>query len=235
MIMHIYPDPDFPIKKWAEADRPREKFYTFGRQHVSDSELLAIILGSGKKGQSALSLAQYLLSKFNNQLKDLARATPDELARVSGIGKVKSIKILAAMELGNRKWNGNEVEKEQIKSSQQAYTIIRPYFQDLAHEEFWTIFLNRANKVISKQRISAGGLHGTVVDTRMILKQAIERLASSMILCHNHPSGNLRPSQADLEITKKIKSGAEMLDIKVLDHLILGRNDYLSFSDEGFL
>lgn len=233
--MHIYPEAKFPIKQWAEADRPREKFYTYGRQHVSDTELVAIILGSGKKGQSALSLAQLLLKKFDNQLKDLARATPDELANISGIGKVKSIKILAALELGNRKWKGPEAEKAQVKSSQQVHQIIRPYFQDLAHEEFWTIFLNRANKVIGKQRISAGGIHGTVVDTRMILKLAIERLASSIILCHNHPSGNLRPSQADLEITKKISSGAEMLDIKVLDHLILGRNDYLSFSDEGFL
>ena len=233
--MRVYPKNDFPIKHWAEADRPREKFYAYGRQHVSEAELIAIILGSGKKGQSALSLAQFLLSNFSNELKHLARASPDELARFPGIGKVKSIKILAALELGNRKCNGVETTKAQIKSSQQAYDVIKSHFLDLAHEEFWTIYLNRANKVIAKKRISAGGLHGTVVDTRMILKQAIERLASSIILCHNHPSGNLRPSEADIEITKKIRSGAQMLDIKVLDHLILGGNGYLSFSDEGFI
>lgn len=233
--MTAYTNPLFTMKQWAEDDRPREKFCKLGRQHLSDSELIAILLGSGKRGQSAFAMAQSLLGRFNHSLPTLARATPEELARIPGIGKVKAVKILAALELGNRKNIDRQEEKPLIKSSKDAYDQISPHLEDLSHEEFWTIFLNRANRVIHCARISSGGLHGTVVDVRLILKQAIERLASSLILAHNHPSGNNRPSQADLDLTRRIAEAADMLELKVLDHIIVAGKRYLSFSDEGFL
>ena len=180
-------------------------------------------------------MAQVLLGQFDNRLSGLARASPEELARIPGIGKVKAIKVLAALELGNRKNLDRPDDKPHIRSSKDAFELFRPVLEDLPHEEFWTIFLNRANRVIHRTRISSGGLHGTVVDARMILKQAIERLASSIILCHNHPSGNSKPSQADMDLTRRISESAAMLELKVLDHIIIAGKSYLSFSDEGFL
>lgn len=235
MDMSEYPTPSFPIKQWAEDDRPREKFRDQGRQYVSDAELIAILLGSGKRGQSALSLAQSLLGHFDHKLPVLARASPEELTRIPGIGQVKAIKILAALELGNRKQLDKPTDRPHIRSSKDAFDQIKPVLEDLNHEEFWTLYLNRANRVIHRGRISSGGLHGTVVDARMILKMAIEKLASSIILCHNHPSGNARPSQADLDLTKRIVEASNMIDLKVLDHIIVAGRNYLSFADEGFL
>lgn len=233
--MSEYPTPSFPIKQWAEDDRPREKFRDQGKQSVSDAELVAILLGSGKRGQSALALAKALLGHYDHKLPVLARASPEELTRIPGIGQVKAIKILAALELGNRKQLDKQSDRPHIRSSKDAFEQIKPVLEDLNHEEFWTLYLNRANRVIYRGRISSGGLHGTIVDARMILKMGIEKLASSIILCHNHPSGNARPSQADLDLTKRIVEAANMIDLKVLDHIIVAGSNYLSFSDEGYL
>jgi DNA repair protein RadC len=233
--MPTYPEQAFPIHQWAEEDRPREKFLAQGKQHLSDAELIAILIGSGRKGQSALSVAQNLLRHYNGELPRVARASPIELSKQPGIGKARAIAILAALELGTRKQSEPKREKRQIKSSEDAYKLLRHLLEDLSHEEFWAIFLNRANRVIHHAKISSGGIHGTVVDARIIFKQALEYLASGIILCHNHPSGNKRPSQADLEITRKLTNSAKMLELKVLDHLIITPAGYFSFADEGCL
>lgn len=223
------------IKSWAEEDRPREKLMLKGRANLSNAELLAILLGSGSTQLSAVGLAQHILNDFGQDLERLGKASVAEMKKFKGVGEAKAITILAAMELGRRRQAGLVTDRPKIKSSQDAYRVIAPKLLDLPHEEFWILLLNRSNTVTSKYRISTGGVSGTVVDAKMVFKTAVENLASSIILCHNHPSGNLQPSQADIDLTQKLKKAGVTLDCLVLDHLIIGRKGYYSFADEGML
>lgn len=223
------------IKTWASAERPREKLLLHGSRQLSDAELLAILLGSGNRKQSAVELAKVMLQHFDNNISQLARATQSDLEYFSGVGTAKAVTILAAMELARRKSLSRLPKQLQICSSQDAFNCISPILSDLPHEEFWILLLNRANRVINKVRISQGGVAGTVVDAKIIFKNALAQLASGLILCHNHPSGNLRPSQADIDITDKIAAAGRTLDVRVLDHLIVSVNGYYSFADEGLM
>jgi len=221
------------IKNWAVEDRPREKMLQQGVQQLSDAELLAIIIGSGSRELSAVEVCRHILLESGNNLHELSRQTVSQLTRYKGIGKVKAVALLSALELGNRLNRVEPQEKTKIGSSQDVFRIFQPLVGDIGHEEFWLLMLNRANKVISRTRISQGGLTGTVIDTRIILKNAIDHLASAIIVCHNHPSGNIRPSEADIEITVKIRDAAKLVDIRLLDHVIIGERSYYSFTDEG--
>ncbi len=223
------------IKSWAEEDRPREKMLLKGRSALSDAELMAILIGSGTRNESAVTLSQKILANANNKLHELGNYSITDLCKFKGIGEAKAITLLAALELGRRRQITEIDQKVQIKSSNDAYQILKPHLSDLKIEEFWIVYLNRANKVISKQRISSGGMTGTVVDTRIVFKDALDRLATCIILCHNHPSGQLKPSQADIDLTKKLSQCGKIMDIQVVDHLIIGDMGYYSFADEGLL
>ncbi len=224
------------IKSWAEDDRPREKMIRRGKQNLSDAELLAILIGSGSVKETAVGLSQRILKSVENNLNELGKLSLADLMRFKGIGEAKAITIAAALELGRRRQLTAYIDRPQILSSKDGFNCIAPMLADLDHEEFWIILLNRANKVISKERISAGGVSGTVVDSKLIFRKVLETApASAIILCHNHPSGQLRPSQADIDITQKIKRAGETLDISVLDHLIIGDGGFYSFADEGKL
>lgn len=224
------------IKSWAEDDRPREKLMIKGKSNLSDAELIAILLGSGSREETAVGLAQRLLKEVDNNLHELGRKRISDLKKFKGIGEAKAISIIAALEIGRRRQLTTPIERPQIKGSSDAWNVIAPMIMDLNHEEFWILLLNRANRVISKERISSGGVAGTVVDAKIIFRRALEGgPASSIILAHNHPSGNLKPSQADIDITKKLRKAGESLDISVLDHLIISGNAYYSFADDGAL
>jgi DNA repair protein RadC len=223
------------IKTLAEDDRPREKLVAKGRQALSDAELLAILLSSGNRDETAIQLAQRILNSNQNSINQLAKLQLNDLKKYKGIGEAKAVTILAALEIGRRRTDIGLEEKVKLTSSQMAYQILKAKLNDLPHEEFWTIYLSRNNNVIKTECISKGGVSGTVVDVRLVLKPAIECLASSMILAHNHPSGNLKPSQEDINITKKVKDAAKLLDMIVQDHLIFGDQIYFSFADEGIL
>ena len=223
------------IKNWAEDDRPREKLLLKGKNALSDAELLALLLGTGNRNDSAVDLAKAILHEFKDNLVELSRMGINELLGFKGIGKAKAIIIIAAMELGRRRNESEVIAKEKIISSKDAFTILRSSIGDLPYEEFWIILLNKANKVIRKCSISEGGVSGTVVDPKKIFKIALDYHASSIILGHNHPSGNIQPSEADQKITKKIKEAGLMLDVAVLDHLIIGDDSFYSFADEGVL
>lgn len=233
--MTLYSENKLSIKAWAEEDRPREKLLNKGRQALSNAELIAILIGSGSREESAVDLSKRILQSTSNNLHKLGKTPLAELMKFKGIGEAKAISICAALELGRRRQHADIIKKPQIKSSQDAYQIMAATLADLPHEEFWVAFLNRANKVIHKDQISLGGVAGTVVDAKIIFKKALERLACSIILFHNHPSGNLQPSQADINITKKLKKAGETLDISVLDHLIISERGFYSFADEGML
>ncbi len=233
--MNTYEVTNLKIKAWAEEDRPREKLLLKGKQNLSDAELIAILIGSGNREESAVGLAQRILSKYQNNLNDLGRQSINELMKFKGIGEAKALSITAAMELGRRRQLSEVQQRPQIKTSRHAYNLLAPIVCDLNYEEFWVLFLNRANRVIGRQRISSGGVSGTVVDAKIIFKHALEMLASGIILCHNHPSGNLNPSSADLELTRKLRNGGKVLDINVMDHLIIAESGYYSFADEGAL
>ena len=224
----------FPIKQWAEDDKPREKLMLKGKQVLSDAELLAILIGSGSRNESAVDLSKRILSSVSN-LKALGRLTLKQLTEFKGIGEAKGITILAAMELGRRRGSEEEVELKKITSSKSAFDIMHPIIGDLMHEEFWVLYLNNSNKVIYKSQLSKGGITGTVVDIRIVFKTALEQNATSIILCHNHPSGTLVASDADKQITKKLKEAGKMLEINILDHLIVTSSSYMSFADEGIL
>lgn len=227
---------NFTIKQWAEDDRPREKMLSKGVGALSNAELLAILIGSGTQTETAVDLAKRLLQKYSNDLFELGKLSPNELAKqVKGIGKAKAVAISAALELGKRRRLLLPKELESIKSSTSVAEEFYPIMSDLTHEEFWVLLLNKANKQIGKYKISSGGISSTIVDSRIILKYAIENLASNVVLVHNHPSGSLSPSRDDIELTKKIIIGCKALDIIVLDHIIIGQNKYYSFSDEGLL
>ena len=223
------------IRQWAEEDKPREKLLLKGKAALSEAELIGILLGSGTRTMSAVDLAKSILSSRGHNLNDLARMSVNDLMQFKGIGEAKAITIVAALELGRRRKAHDHVEKPKITSANDAYQLMKPELLDLNHEQFWIILMNRANQVIKKQVISMGGVSGTVADPKIIFKFALEQLASSLILVHNHPSGNLRPSDADIRLTRKLRRAGEMLDIPVLDHIIFGDQGYFSFADESML
>jgi DNA repair protein RadC len=223
------------IKQWAKDDRPREKLLSGGCSSLSDTELVAILIGSGNTKESAVELARRILGSFDNSLNRLGKQSIKELMQFRGIGEARAVAITAALELGRRRKEEDVHEKPAIHSSRDAFTIMQPIMGDLMHEEFWILLLNRSNRLIEVLRTSQGGISGTVTDIRMILKNAILHSASSMVLCHNHPSGNLKPSKADMEITKKMTEASKLMDIKVLDHIIMADRNYFSFADEGLL
>lgn len=224
-----------PINRWAEDDRPREKLLQKGKSALSNSELIAILIGSGSREESAVQLAQQILSLSENNLHQLAKKSISDLKQLKGIGEAKAISIVAALELGRRRKELSIGDKPQIKSSKDAYLLLQDVFEDLPHEEFWILLLNRANRVLSRHRISKGGFTGTVADPKIIFKLALEHNACGIILFHNHPSGNLKPSEADKKLTKQLKQAGSLLEILVLDHLITGENNYFSFADNAWL
>ena len=223
------------LKTWAVEERPREKVMANGIQYLSDAELLAILVGSGTRNMTAVELARKILGNAGNNLHELGRQSLGDLLKIKGVGPAKAISVMAAMELGRRRAGMNQIEKISVKSSETVFNIFHPLLGDLDHEEFWLLMLNRANKVLGRFKVSQGGLSGTVIDTRIILKKALDNLASSIIVCHNHPSGNNQPSDADVKITEKLKKAAEMLEIKMLDHVIIADKSYFSFADEGLI
>ena len=223
------------IKNWAEDDRPREKLLQKGKLSLSDSELIAILIGSGSKNETAVELSKRILSSTKNNLSELGKLSVGQLCKFKGIGPAKAVSIVAALELGRRRRLEEALEQKKISSSQSIFEIMQPVIGELPHEEFWIIYLNNSNKVIEQFQISKGGITGTLVDVRITLKKALEVGAVSIILVHNHPSGNLKASEADKQLTKKLKTAAESLDIKVLDHIIVTEKSYLSFADEGML
>lgn len=222
-----------PINQWAEDDRPREKFLLKGKSSLSDSELLAILIGSGSRNESAVQLCQRILASSQNNLNLLGKLSIQQLMNFKGIGEAKAISIAAALELGRRRREEEVIELKKITSSKAVFDIMQPLIGELPHEEFWVLFLNNSNKVIYKIQISKGGITGTVVDIRIVFKLALEHNATSIILSHNHPSGKLQASEADIQITKKIKEAGKNLDIHVLDHVIITEKSYYSFVDEG--
>jgi len=223
------------IKNWSPEDRPREKLRLKGKSALTDAELLAILLGSGTKATSAVELGKRVLQMVENDLHRLAKLSVSELTRFNGIGDAKAITIVAALELGRRRKALEATDRPKIGRSSDAYELIRSNLQDIPHEEFWVILLNRANRVVKKYQISQGGVAGTVADPKIIFKVALEELASGIILAHNHPSGNLTASQADVALTKKLADGGRLLEIQVLDHLIIAGQKYFSFADEGLI
>ncbi|WP_034889259.1 RadC family protein [Gillisia sp. Hel_I_29] len=225
----------FSIKNWALDDRPREKLLQKGKTSLSDAELIAILIGSGNSKDSAVELSKKILSHCNNSLNYLGKLSVQQLTQFRGIGDAKAITIIAAMELSRRRRYEEALELVKISSSNSVFEILQPVIGELQHEEFWILYLNNSNKVIEQFQISKGGITGTLVDVRITLRKALELGAVSLILAHNHPSGNLNPSEADKQLTSKLKTAAESLDIKILDHVIVTEKSYFSFADEGML
>lgn len=221
------------IKQWAEDDRPREKLLLKGKAALSNTELLALLLGSGQRNESAIDLAKRVLEGTGQNLQELARLSAEELSRIKGIGPAKAVVIIAAFELGNRRRSQDMLRKEKIAGSRDVFELFHGDLSASPYESFWVLLLNRANRVIRKLSISEGGISGTVADPKKIFKMALEFNCSSIILCHNHPSGNTQPSEADIRLTKKMKQAGELLDLPVLDHLIIAGDGYYSFADEG--
>ena len=228
-------DKNLNIKSWSPEDRPREKLILKGKSALSDAELIAILLGSGTRASSAVDLAKKVLQPTGNNLHELAKLTVKDLVKVPGIGEAKALTIVAALELGRRRKELGGQEKNKVTGSKDVYDLIKADLLDIPHEEFWILLLNRANRVIKKAQVSQGGVAGTVADPKIIFKLALDELASGIILAHNHPSGNLTASQADLDLTKKLKEAGKLLDIQVLDHLIVAGQKYFSFADEGLM
>jgi DNA repair protein RadC len=233
MLMNTYKK--LNIKDWAVEDRPREKLLSKGSRSLTDAELIAILIGSGNLEETAVELSKRILMLTDNNLTELGRKGIEYLKTFNGIGEAKAVTIVAALELGKRRKEADVFVKKKITGSKDAAEFFQPLLGDLNHEEFWILLLDRGNKITDSFMVSQGGISGTVIDVRLILKSAIEKLASSIILCHNHPSGTLQASDADLNITKKIKDAAKLMDISVLDHIIIGQNSYLSLADEGLL
>jgi len=225
----------FSIKNWSQDDQPREKLRDKGKSVLSDAELVAILIGSGSREESAVDLCKRILASVDNNLNALGKLSIKQLMEFKGIGEAKAITIVAAMELGRRRRLEDAVQLDKITSSRSVFDLMQPIIGELPHEEFWILYLNNSNKVIQKNQLSKGGITGTLVDVRLVLKSALEVGATSLILCHNHPSGTLKPSQADKDVTHKLKIAAQSLDIKVLDHLIITENTYFSFADEAML
>lgn len=225
----------FSIKHWSEDDRPREKLMHKGKINLTDAELLAILIGSGNRDESAVELCKRILHSSQNSLHKLAKFNLKQLQEFKGIGEAKAISIVAALELGSRRGAEPTEELNKITSSTDVFKIMHPFIGDLDHEQFWVLMLNNSNKVIYKYPLSKGGITATMVDTRLVYKSALAQGATALILAHNHPSGTLKPSQADKSITEKIKRAGELLDIKILDHIIVTEKTYFSFADEGIL
>jgi DNA repair protein RadC len=223
------------MRDWATDDKPREKFREKGAGSLSDAELLAILIQNGTREKSALDLGKDLMLKSKNNLVELGRLSIRELMKIKGIGMAKAVMIAAALELGRRRLAAESLDKPLVTSSSSVARFLQARFRDLPHEIFAVVFLNRANKIIHFEIVSSGGITGTVADPRIILKKALEEEAVSLILCHNHPSGSLKPSRADEELTLKIKEAARFFDIKVLDHVIVSSEGYFSFADEGLI
>lgn len=220
------------IKALAEDDRPREKLLAMGRQTLSDAELIGIILGSGNRKETAVQVAQRMLADNQNNINQLARLSINDYKKYRGVGIVKAINIAAAFELGRRRASSDTLEKVKITSSNVAYQLLQKRISDLPHEEFWILVLDRANQVIKEENISKGGISGTVVDVRLICKSAIENNASGIVVAHNHPSGQVTPSEQDKTITKKLKEALKIFGISLLDHIIIGDRKYYSFADD---
>lgn len=225
----------FPIKFWSDDDRPREKLVQKGQSMLSDAELIAILIGSGSKYESAVELSKRILASTNNNLNELGKSSIKQLMQFRGIGEAKAVTIAAALEIGRRRREAETQKITKITSSRSVYELLRSRIGELPHEEFWIIFLNNSNGVLHTAQMSKGGITGTLVDVRLVMKQALEQSAVALILAHNHPSGTLKPSRADRQITQKLKSAAQALDIKVLDHLIITQKAYFSFADEQIL
>jgi DNA repair protein RadC len=225
----------FPITNWAEDDKPREKLMLKGKAALSDAELIAILIGSGSRSESAVDLSKRILGTVDNNLNTLGKLSLAQLTEFKGIGEAKAISIIAAMELGRRRRSEVALELKKITSSKSIFELMQPEIGELPHEEFWIVYLNNSNKVIKKLPLSKGGITGTLVDVRLVFKTVLELGATSIILCHNHPSGALKPSEADIKITKKLKLAGESLDVLILDHVIVTEHDYFSFADEGIL
>ena len=231
----IVKENSFSIKQWNEDDRPREKLVAKGKSALSNAELLAILIGSGSRNESAVGLSQRMLASAKNNLNELGKASVKSLMDFKGIGEAKAVSIVAAMELGRRYRSEVTIKKQKITSSQAVFDLLQPILGDLYHEEFWIVYLNNSNGILKREQLSKGGITGTVVDVRLAFKLAIQLGAVAIILAHNHPSGTLKPSQADINLTQKLKLAGESLDIKVLDHLIITENAYFSFADENLL
>lgn len=224
-----------PIHEWAEDDRPREKLLLKGKHSLSDAELIAILMGSGSKSESAVDLAKRILKSSKDNLIELSKLGVKDLVKFKGVGEAKAISIIAALELGKRRRMEEALEKKKIGSSIDVFEYFSGILSDSAYEAFYILLLNRANKILREIQISEGGMSGTVADPKKIFKLALEQNAAAIILCHNHPSGNIKPSDADIKLTHKLKSAGEMLDLPVIDHIILGEENYYSFADEGKL
>lgn len=223
------------IKFLAEDDRPREKFLLKGKNALSDSELLAIIMGSGSRDETAVELARKILGSVNNNWHQLSLLTIKDLMKFKGVGEVKAITIASSLEIGRRRAAQEIPEKPQISGSLDAYNVLKLHLSDLRTEEFWAVFLNQSNKVIHIAQLTQGGISQSIVDVRVLFKTALEHFSTGIIVAHNHPSGNKKPSTEDINITKKIKDAGNLMNIQLLDHLIITQNAYLSFADEGLL
>lgn len=225
----------FSIKHWSDDDKPREKLVQKGKAALSDAELIAILIGSGSKNESAVELSKRILASAGNSLNELGKLSLHQLMQFKGIGEAKAVSIAAALEIGRRRRGEEGQRVTKITSSQSVFELLQPTLGELTHEEFWIVYLNNANKVLLTAQLSKGGITGTLVDVRLVMKQALELGAVGLILAHNHPSGTLKPSEADKQITRKLKLAAEALDLKVLDHLIITQKRYFSFADESML
>lgn len=223
------------IKSWALDDRPREKLLGKGKTTLSDAELIAILIGSGNREDTAVALSKRILKSVEGNINNLAKLSVKKLSSFKGIGEAKAIAIITALELGKRRQLEIALKKPKITSSKALFNIMQPLIGDLEHEEFWVLFLNTSNKVLAKSQMSKGGLIATIVDIRVLFKQALEMASVAIIICHNHPSGKITPSNADKELTKKIKTAGLTLDIRLLDHLIITEKCYFSFADENQL
>ncbi|OOV29201.1 hypothetical protein BXU11_04570 [Flavobacterium sp. LM5] len=226
---------NFPITHWSEDDKPREKMMLKGKSALSDAELVAILIGSGSRNESAVALSKRILASVSNNLSSLGKQSLAQLMEFKGIGEAKAITIAAALELGRRRKEENPLELVKVTSSKVMYQEMYPIIGELAHEEFWVVYLNNANKIIFKAQLSKGGITGTIVDVRLVFKIALEQNAVAIVLAHNHPSGKLQASEADIQVTKRIKNAGQQLDIPVLDHVIVTEHGYFSFADEGIL
>jgi len=226
---------NYSIKTWAADDRPREKLLSKNAENLTDSELLAILINQGTREKNAVDLAKELLFSVKNNLNELGKLSIHDLLKIRGIGPVKAVVILAALELGRRRLSMGALDKPVIRDSRQVADWLRVTLQDNNREVFAVLFLNQANRVNHFEVVSRGGITGTVADPRVILKMALETHAVNVILCHNHPSGNLKPSKADEDLTYKIREAAKYLDIKVIDHIIVSHDGYFSFADSGMM
>ncbi|MCF8258051.1 MAG: DNA repair protein RadC [Flavobacteriales bacterium] len=223
------------IRSWAEDDRPREKLLLKGRAALSDAELIAILISSGNSEESAVDLSKRILGSLGNDLGRLGKLNVKDLTTFKGIGEAKAISIIAALELGRRRKDTEPLKRPKIITSQAAFELIYPHLGDLRHEEFWIIMLDRSNRLLGIEHVSRGGVSGTVADPKLVFRPALQHLATGIILCHNHPSGNLKPSDEDISLTRKMRLAGQSIDIGVLDHIIIGEQDYYSFADNGML